>query len=161
MLAAAAGANGVNLNGDDDVDVTFGGDVRQVQLRRINGPQRLDHQPLTLTGQGGLGTGGPFAGGLQLVAGKGDDHVIGGNGQNVLRGLGGNDTIDGGPAVDFIEGGAGNDVLTGGAGQDRIDGDAGNDVLHAQDGEADKVDGGSGTDTADFDAGLDRLKNLP
>jgi Ca2+-binding RTX toxin-like protein len=141
--SAAVGARGVNLNGDDDVDVTTTGTVDQVQLRRAKPRRALRFQPVTITGQGGMGTGRPYAGALQLTGGKGDDHLIGGNGQNLLRGLDGNDTLDGGPLADFFEG------------------DAGNDVFHAQDGVADTVFGGTGIDSGDFDAGLDDVSGVP
>jgi Ca2+-binding RTX toxin-like protein len=141
--SAAVGAKGVNLNGDDDVDVTTSGTVGQVQLRRGKPPRALRTQSVTITGQGGMGTGKPYAGPLQLTGGKGDDHLIGGNGQNILRGLDGNDTLDGGPLADFFEG------------------DAGNDVFHAHDGVADTVQGGAGTDSGEFDAGLDDVMGVP
>jgi hypothetical protein len=140
---AAVGTRGVNLNGDDDVDVTVSGAVGQVQLRRGKPPRALRTQGLTITGQGGLATGKPYTGDLQLVGGKGDDHLIGGNGRNILRGLDGNDTLDGGPLQDFFEG------------------DAGNDVFHALDGVRDVVQGGAGTDSGDFDAGLDDVSGVP
>jgi len=140
---AAVGVKGVNLNGDDDVDVTTSGSVSQIQLRRGKPKRALLTQGLTITGQGGLATGAPYAGALQLVGGKGDDHLIGGNGQNILRGLVGNDTLDGGPLADFFEG------------------DAGDDVFHAQDGVADRVFGGTGTDSGEFDTGLDHVNGVP
>jgi Ca2+-binding RTX toxin-like protein len=141
--SAAIGVKGVNLNGDDDVDVTTSGTVGQVQLRRAKPKRAQRTLGITITGQGGMAAGQPYAGPLQLTGGKGDDHLIGGNGQNVLRGLDGNDTLDGGPVMDFFEG------------------DAGNDVFHALDGVADKVFGGAGTDSGDFDAGLDDVNGVP
>jgi Ca2+-binding RTX toxin-like protein len=143
VTQAAVGAAGVNLNGDDDADVTTSGTVDQVQLRAGKPRRGQPAHGFTITGQGGLGTGAAYAGRLQLVGGKGDDHLIGGNGENVLRGLAGNDTLDGGPMADFFEG------------------DAGNDTFHALDGVRDVIVGGTGTDTAVFDAGLDKVSGVP
>jgi Ca2+-binding RTX toxin-like protein len=140
---AAVGAAGVNLNGDDDVDVTTTGTVRQIQIRAGKPPRAQRGHGVTITGQGGLSTGAAYAGSLQLVGGKGDDHLIGGNGRNILRGLAGSDTLDGGPVMDFFEG------------------DAGDDVMNARDGVADNVMGGTGTDSGLFDAGLDRVRGVP
>jgi Ca2+-binding RTX toxin-like protein len=179
----AAGTQGVNLNGDDDADVTFGVVPRNLEIQRQRNPKppRLVKQPLTMTGNGGLGTGDPYAGFfLWLVGGKGNDHLIASdNGGSFLDARQGDDVLDGGPGTDFLDGGDGNDVLNGGAGDDglagnrgdddvtggpghdQINGSSGNDALHAADGEADQVDGGPDTDTADVDAGLDTVKNVP
>jgi Ca2+-binding RTX toxin-like protein len=143
VTGAAVGAAGVNVNGDDDVDVTTSGTVSELLLRAGKPKRALRGHPVTLTGQGGLGTGAPYTGDLSLVGGKGDDHLIGGNGTNALRGLAGDDTLDGGPLADFFEA------------------DAGNDVIHARDGVADTIFAGTGTDTADVDPGLDKVNGVP
>ena len=46
------------------------------------------------------------------------DTISGGDGRDVLLGLGGNDALDGGVGADILAGGAGSDTLTGGAGAD-------------------------------------------
>ena len=56
-----------------------------------------------------------------------------------------NDTIIGGGGNDHLRGGRGNDVLSGGAGRDRLFGDAGSDILIGGVGR-DKLFGGGGDD---------------
>jgi hypothetical protein len=73
-----------------------------------------------------------------LIAGSGNDTVIGndaansifgGNGNDTLTGGGGNDRLDGGDGNDILDGGLGNDILTGGGGSDTIYLTLGNDTL--------------------------------
>jgi len=56
-----------------------------------------------------------------LVAGAGNDQLIGDNLNNLLAGGAGNDTIDGGAGNDTIDGGIGFDSLNGGSGVDTVD----------------------------------------
>jgi Ca2+-binding RTX toxin-like protein len=174
QLQVSAGDAGINVDGDDDADIT--GDAVLTSVTLSAAKTRV---PVTITGQGGAGTGGPWTSGLGIIGGKGADTLTGGNGTNAISGTKGNDTIVGGPGPDDLHGGpgddvvdglggvdtvagdAGNDTLTGGAGQDLIIGGTGNDTLFAQDGEADRVEGGGGTDTAQVDAGLDIVKGVP
>ncbi|MBL8225186.1 MAG: hypothetical protein JNM50_07650 [Chromatiales bacterium] len=90
-----------------------------------------------------------------IVGTPGDDVINGGNGRNVIHGLGGNDTIDGGNGDDVICGGDGNDTLTGGNGIDRLDGGSGDDSLTGGNGD-DQLLGGLGTDVLAGDRGYDR-----
>jgi len=60
---------------------------------------------------------------------------------------GGNDSVLGGLGADVIFGGDGNDTLLGGGGQDQVFGDAGNDT----------VNGGGGSDTVSGGLGNDRV----
>ncbi|MCK9689636.1 Ig-like domain-containing protein [Scleromatobacter humisilvae] len=53
-----------------------------------------------------------------IVAGTGNDTLVGNNADDRLIGGAGNDTITGGNGNDLIEGGAGNNTLTGGGGND-------------------------------------------
>jgi Ca2+-binding RTX toxin-like protein len=154
----AVGQNGVGLNADGDVDVTF------QQL-----PARMEVQGLagadTLAGRGGQGAGGVFAGQLELVGGDGADTLRGGlaadelhgGAQNdLLEGREGNDVLLGDGGNDTLAGNDGNDELTGGAGADSFSGSDGADVFFATDGEADtQLNGGPGIDTAHYDAVLD------
>ncbi|MCI0687712.1 MAG: right-handed parallel beta-helix repeat-containing protein [Sporichthyaceae bacterium] len=75
----------------------------------------------------------------------GPDLLIGGNGADVLCGLGGRDVLIGGSGADHLIGGPGADLLLGGAGNDELDGDEGNDLLFGGTG-TDDLDGGPGTD---------------
>jgi Ca2+-binding RTX toxin-like protein len=155
----AAGLNGVSLNADGDVDVTFAAPLPgEIELRGLGGLN-------VLSGRGGFGAGLAYAGILTLVAGEGGDELNGGNGNDVIVGGAGNDTVSGFAGNDSISGGAGNDKLNGsdgndtivgGAGADTMNGGVGGDVLEADDDEADtQIHGGSGADTAYVDAGLD------
>lgn len=74
-----------------------------------------------------------------------NDLLIGGNGNDVLCGLGGADVLIGGKGDDHLIGGDGTDLLLGGPGNDRLEGGAGKDLLFGGPG-TDELDGGPGTD---------------
>lgn len=76
-------------------------------------------------------------------------------GQKVIGGAG-NDRLRGGPGWDCLYGERGNDRISGGPGYDRLYGAAGDDRLSAADGERDVVSCGSGRDYAVVDA-VDRV----
>jgi Ca2+-binding RTX toxin-like protein len=106
---------------------------------------------------------------IHANGGKGDDVMIGGNGNDVLKGgdgsdiiagRGGNDDIDGGRGRDYLFGGAGNDHIKGGRGNDYLDGGAGNDVLEGQRGN-DVLVGGPGWDALFGGKGNDVLVGGP
>ncbi|WGW04689.1 Hint domain-containing protein [Tropicibacter oceani] len=81
----------------------------------------------------GRGGDDSIEGGVSLVAG---DTLIGGAGNDTLRGWDGDDTLIGGD---------GNDVLTGDQGSDSLEGGAGNDQLSSYGGAA-TLSGGDGSD---------------
>jgi Ca2+-binding RTX toxin-like protein len=75
---------------------------------------------------------------LWVYGGDGNDVIVGGAGNDLLRGGDGDDTLIGGAGDDRLWGGGGDDSLQGGAGNDelsdvyghnRLDGGAGNDTL--------------------------------
>ena len=66
--------------------------------------------------------------------GKHDDHKIGTDDHDVIRGGKGDDTLYGGKGDDELYGGVGDDALYGGDGNDWIDGGRGYDVLYGGDG---------------------------
>ena len=156
--AIAVGLNGLSLNADGDVDVTFAPQPAAIEIRGGGGTN-------SITGQGGAGAGGRFAGQLTLYAGAGgdtlsggdgDDELYGGAGTDVLEGRAGSDVLVGGAGNDTLAGNDGNDDLTGGAGADSFAGSSGDDVFRAVDGAADaQLNGGPGTDTAFYDGALD------
>ncbi|WP_339379875.1 calcium-binding protein, partial [Azoarcus taiwanensis] len=79
--------------------------------------------------------------------------LIGGDGDDELRGFAGRDNvIDGGAGNDTLVGSNGNDTLIGGAGNDLLEGGAGDDLLIAGPG-TDTLRGGSGSDTYRFGLG--------
>jgi len=86
-----------------------------------------------------------------LEGGAGDDRASGGRGRDVLLGNAGDDKLNGGAGDDLLSGNAGNDVLIGGAGTDLLGGGAGMDHLF----------GGPGPDRLIGGAGKDILKGGP
>ncbi len=107
----------------DDNDTYLGGD----------GIDTLDFSAFTSSVEVALG-GGRSAG---FVAGTqtGDDmissieNVIGGSGNDNLRGSGGDNRLEGGAGDDFLYGSGGNDILIGGLGDDTLLGSGHNDVF--------------------------------
>lgn len=108
---------------------------------------------------------------------QGDDFLNGGDGNDILDGDGGNDTLIGGNGNDILRGGinfssficppsiggssgcydgSGNDYLSGGAGDDRLTGNGGNDTLMGGEGQ-DNLAGNDGNDRLVGNAGNDDL----
>ena len=81
----------------------------------------------------------------------GDDWLFGGEGNDVLFGLGGNDHLYGGSGDDVLFGGSGNDHLYGGSGNDILFGGSGDDYLDGGAGH-DRLFGGSGNDIIKYDS---------
>lgn len=75
----------------------------------------------------------------------GNDQLDGGNGDDLLFGMGGDDKLYGGDGNDLLFGGSGNDFLDGGNGADKLYGGAGNDIL-VYDANDVLIHGGSGID---------------
>jgi Ca2+-binding RTX toxin-like protein len=75
-----------------------------------------------------------------LIAGAGNDRLVGSTGVNTIEGGSGDDRIAGLGGADTLKGDAGNDKIAGGAGNDLLDGDHGTDELL----------GGAGADTFVF-----------
>ncbi len=152
------GQNGLALNGDTDVDVTFAPLPAEVEILGLGGVN-------TLTGTGGSGAGSTFTGkvilragdsGDLLSGGSGHDELYGGAGADTLEGNNGDDVLSGGGGNDNLKGGNGNDTMTGGAGADQFSGSSGNDTMYANDDEADSsINGGPNVDTAYYDQGVD------
>ena len=102
---------------------------------------------------------------VSVLAGDGNDPVIGSRFADTIDGGAGNDRLLGKSGGDVIHGDAGNDVLLGGHGKDHLDGGSGRDRLNGQAGSDtlsggsanDTMIGGSGDDELDGGAGRDRL----
>jgi Ca2+-binding RTX toxin-like protein len=156
--AIFVGQNGVALNADGDVEITFSPLPATLEVRGGGGRNAI-------SGQGSQGAGARsaiqlvlFAGDLgdTLSGGDGNDELHGGAGADVLEGRLGADTLLGGGAADTLAGNDGDDELTGGDGADSFAGSAGNDVFFAVDSAADTLlNGGPGVDTAHYDGGVD------
>jgi Ca2+-binding RTX toxin-like protein len=165
------GVKGVNVDGDDDADVTFVNAARVVLFADAGDDE--------LSALGGSGTGNTASMPLELWGGDGNDVIDGGSGPDILVGGRGSDDLDGrngndllygldpDPTVvdtpgssDTIDGGRGDDELYGGPGQDVLRGSEGDDLIHANDGRIDRVNGGKGFDTAVLDPGLDIVSGV-
>lgn len=100
-----------------------------------------------------------------VVGGNGDDVIRGDGLGNLLDGQGGDDVLRGEDGNDRLVGGEGDDTLQGGGGRDIQDGGAGNDLQVAGTGGgtqrggdgSDTLDGGSGNDSQYGGRGDDRL----
>lgn len=93
-----------------------------------------------------------------LIGGGGDDILKGGKGINFIRGDDGCDTLIGGASNDQLLGGNGSDLLQGQAGNDQLwgGGDSSNNFLYGGIGNDDLM-GGQGHDQLFGEAGTDRL----
>jgi Ca2+-binding RTX toxin-like protein len=96
------GSNGMNLNGDDDVDVTFSG-VEEFFFDVEKGADIINMN-------GDAVTGGPVSAPVIVEAGPGNDKIVGGDGD---------DDFFGSSGADKLIGKAGNDRGRGGSGVDR------------------------------------------
>jgi Ca2+-binding RTX toxin-like protein len=141
------GTLGANLNGDDDVDVTFL--LPESALGIVGSPGTDD-----IAATGGFGTGDPstrflsafgVGGDDTMVAGPGDAELFGGGGTDAITGGAGSDNLGGGPGTDRVLGGAGRDFVSGNAGNDKLLGGGGQDLLHGGGGR-DRCVGGPGKD---------------
>jgi Ca2+-binding RTX toxin-like protein len=130
------GAGGVNLNGDDDADVT--------------GP----FTTLLIEGRAGNDLIAPQS---DYSGTAGRRVLIGGAGRDTLIATPDGAVLHGGDGHDKLIGGVRSDNLTGGRGSDRIRGGKGRDLIRAIDGTRDRVDCGRGLDKAKVD-GIERVK---
>jgi len=90
-----------------------------------------------------------------IVGGPGDDDLRGTPNADVILGFGGEDEIDGLGGADAICAGSGDDTLTGGADADTLKGNTGDDALKGNKGR-DRLLGHSGRDSHNGGAGRDR-----
>jgi Ca2+-binding RTX toxin-like protein len=102
-------------------------------------------------------------------AGGDRDELLGGAGDDVLRGgerfpsrppAGDDDRLFGGAGNDWLRAGSGGDVLVGGPGRDTIQGQEGDDWIRAADGMKDIVHGGPDADRAMVDGQLDIVSGV-
>jgi Ca2+-binding RTX toxin-like protein len=100
---------------------------------------------------------------LTMIGGEGDDILRGADGHETILGLdgrdqvyagAGNDRVSGGADRDYVDGQRGDDILSGGLGDDTVYGLGGNDRISGGEGQ-DYLEGGTGNDTIDAGAGND------
>lgn len=89
-----------------------------------------------------------FNTGVKILAGTGNDDIIGSQGDDIIDLGDGDDTVVGNAGNDTISGGAGDDVISGGAGDDNLDGGDGNDtfIVNSDFSSTDQIKGGDGLD---------------
>jgi hypothetical protein len=105
------GVNGVDLNGDGDLDVTLAGIETSTHTTGL-GSAVLGSDTVNAGGTTITGAAYPTAITIAGGAGLGDETLTGGAGS---------DSITGGAGLDVLAGGLGNDTLTGGAAEDTVD----------------------------------------
>ncbi|MBL8532478.1 MAG: hypothetical protein JNL33_01380, partial [Betaproteobacteria bacterium] len=93
------------------------------------------------------------------------DRIEGGEGDDVIHGLGGADDIDAGAGIDWVDGGLGGDRIVGGAGADTLYGSHGGDTIlghgltdAGDDDAADRIYGEWGDDVLSGQGGLDLIE---
>lgn len=122
----------VDTSGVDTLDFSGASAGVRVDLGRTNGsPQNIDAagNRLSISGVIERLIGTPHAD--DLSGGNGDDLIAGLGGNDRLQGQSGNDVLLGGSGNDDLNGGPGRDILVGGRGADRLNGTSGEDVLIA------------------------------
>ncbi|BAL93063.1 hypothetical protein AMIS_78430 [Actinoplanes missouriensis 431] len=176
------GGNGDDYLAGDDPDLESSSARGNDVLRGGPGSDRVDYngnsKPVTVDLDGATGDDGQagehdtvgsdverLIGSPQsdvLTGNSAANHIVGGFGDDVIRGGGGNDTLSGEDGADRVfgetgddtlQGGNGNDVLTGDSGNDKEYGDAGDDTFRqpqASGADADTFAGGTGTDFVDY-----------
>lgn len=137
------GANGLNLNADDDIDLTYTA-LPYIDVFTKGGPDRVD-------ASGDPVVGGPFPKQLVALGGGGSDVLRGGSDSDYLIGGRGDDDIASavGPEGDSLAGGPGDDSIVGGPWIDEILGNDGNDTIDGR-GRADDLFGGVGVDVVTY-----------
>ena len=169
----SGGADGDRLEGDAGNDVVNGGGDDDyldgsdaLGADSLNGGagvdlvtfERIDDVSVTMNDQaddGEAGEGDNIGSDVEdVVAGDGDDTIIGSAAANDLSGGAGNDTIRSGGGNDGLDGGLGRDALGGGPGVDSMAGGGNVDTIKSQDTgrSADYVTCGSSVDTVNRDA---------
>ena len=111
------------------------GGIDTLDLRTDRNDQRVDLRPEGISDVYGLTGNLVIARDTvieNVVAGSGNDIVVGNAVANYISGADGNDRIWGSGGDDILEGGAGNDTLNGGPGADRLDGGPGSDTASYQ-----------------------------
>jgi Ca2+-binding RTX toxin-like protein len=162
IFAAGAGSATINVNVIDDL-TNEGNETVILNLADGGTKYQLDSVKSSDTvtiADNDTGKVDPHITGTPLA-----DSLMGGDGNDIIFGLGENDTLKAGLGDDEIYGGDGNDGIfgedgqdyaEGGAGDDTILGGNGNDELYGQKGN-DSIDGGEGDDWVGGDDGNDTL----
>jgi hypothetical protein len=125
-----------DLDGDGDLeqaDPTSGNLLTRLVIRDNPATAGIDTNYLRYTGGDHVVLGGTNSNDT-LIAGIGDDAVLGDGGNDRIEGGFGNDELQGGDGDDIITDMGGDDVFKGGKGNDAIHGGSGVDLILAGDG---------------------------
>ena len=139
------GIDVINLNftevTDDDLSLIYnssdGGVTSEGILRdtRIEGIEELNlrsgdgNDRINISGASEGSVINTGRGDDEVLGGQGDDELISGSGDDTINGDKGDDTIIGGFGDDVLNGQSGDDVITFGAGANIVDGGGGDDIL--------------------------------
>jgi VCBS repeat-containing protein len=140
-LTLSATSSNTNLVPNGNLAFAGGGANRTLTVSSVAGRSGTANVTVTVSDGSATNT-------VQLTAqagGNGLDTLSGGDGADLILGLGGNDRLSGGDGIDLLCGGDGNDTLSGGRGDDSLIGAGGNDALSGEDG-TDLLNGGDGND---------------
>lgn len=163
---ALTGSNGADvINGDAGNDLILGGVGNDslfggVGADQIHGDNNvldgfIHHNDHISGGDGDDVIFGSF--GDDMISGDaGSDGISGDDGNDTISGGDDNDILSGQIGNDTIHGDTGDDTIYGGFSDDRLFGDIGNDTINGQ-GEADSISGGDGADTLFGGDGTDSI----
>lgn len=168
----AAGVDGVDLNGDGDVDLDVAGRLHLGGLSTLGGSDTVTMTvdeastaslPFSTAGDITLGSGtdrAAFTGTsirgdpVRVFGDEGDDSIWADTGEWTAVGGSGDDALTIGSGGGLLDGGDGDDVLTGASGNDYVFGQRGNDVLTGGPGD-DIFVGDQGEDVIEGEGGHD------
>lgn len=159
MVLVVDGRAVVNTGpGDDSVLVSTDPATGQVVIE-VNGVKHYQPRGTEVTIRGGEGNDSIAVSPGTLVkvtmlGGAGQDRIRGGDDDDTILGGLGRDRIRAGGGADYVSGGAANDYLDGQGGRDRIGAGAGNDTAYGLDG-SDYLSGGTGRDYLEGGRGYD------
>lgn len=157
-LIGGAGNDKLNAGRGVENDIYDGGAGRDTAQVAVSVDLTID---LRITGAQSTGAGSDQFTGIEgIIAGGGDDDLIGNAEDNTLQGRNGSDLLRGYSGNDRLLGGGGRDQLSGGNGRDQIVGGTSNDTLTGGSG-ADRFvfETGDGRDSVtDFQDGLDMIE---
>jgi hypothetical protein len=149
---------GLNVNGDDDLDVTISG----APFFDVYGGAGRD----SISGRRSRITERPRRDIRAFIVGDGGrDRLIAGGKRDQLSGGGGADVLKGGKAAGVLQGDGGPDRIFSAPGAQLLLGGRGADWINARDGDQDDIDCGGGEDTAIVDRhegplGLERCEHV-